>query len=293
MLIISGWLACPPLYRRAHFGATPKARLHTSFTPGAPVRPIQANSVINPVSSPLLLFLLSLLILWATARLGARFSKRGQEVREDLGVILTATLTLLGLIVGFTFSMAVSRYEQRKLYEEEEANAIGTEYLRADLLPPADAENIRNLLRQYIDQRISFYHARDEEALPAIDDATSLLQARLWTATKGPAAAQPTPLSALVTSGMNDVLNSQGYTQAAWRNQIPFEAWILMAVIAIFGNFMVGLDLLRVSSNAALLAVLPIIVALSFLLISDMDAPRRGLIHVTAVNLISTRQSMR
>ena len=285
---MSAAVSARPLRRHAE-GPTP----HIFLRPEHRYHPSRQLAVINPVSSPLLLFLLSLLILWATARLGARFAKTGREVHEDLGVILTATLTLLGLIVGFTFSMAVSRYEQRKLYEEEEANAIGTEYLRADLLPPADAENMRNLLREYIDQRISFYQTRNEEALRAIDDANARLQARLWTATKGPAAAQPTPLMTLVTSGMNDVLNSQGYTQAAWRNRIPFEAWILMAVIAIFGNFMVGLYLLRVSSNAALLAVLPIIVALSFLLISDMDAPRRGLIHVTAVNLISTRQTMR
>jgi hypothetical protein len=91
------------------------------------------------------------------------------EEREDFGVLLTATLTLLGLIIGFTFSMAISRYDQRKNYEEEEANAIGTEYLRAN--------------------------------------ATQ---------------------TALAVMGMNDVLNTQGYTQAAWWNRIPMAAWGLM-----------------------------------------------------------------
>jgi hypothetical protein len=70
-------------------------------------------------------------------------SKLEEDIREDFGVIQTATLTLLGLIIGFTFSMAVGRYEQRKNYEEAEANAIGTEYVRADLLPGADAARVR------------------------------------------------------------------------------------------------------------------------------------------------------
>ena len=67
--------------------------------------------------------------------------------REDLDLIVTATLTLLGLIIGFSFSMAVNRYDQRKIYEEAEANAIGTEYVRADLLPAADAARVRALAK--------------------------------------------------------------------------------------------------------------------------------------------------
>ena len=63
--------------------------------------------------------------------------------REDFGVVQAATLTLLGLIIGFSFSMAIGRYDQRKNYEEAEANAIGTEYVRAGLLPAADATKVR------------------------------------------------------------------------------------------------------------------------------------------------------
>ena len=77
---------------------------------------------------------------------------------------MAATLTLLGLIIGFSFSMAISRYDQRKNYEEAEANAIGTEYVRADLLPAADAERMHGLLRNYLDQRVLFYQTRDERS---------------------------------------------------------------------------------------------------------------------------------
>ena len=180
----------------------------------------------------------------ASARIGASFSRGGkkleEDVREDFGVILAATLTLLGLIIGFTFSMAIGRYDQRKNYEEAEANAIGTEYVRAELLPAADAARVRALLRKYLDQRVLFYETRDEQELQQINADTAQLQTELWSAVQAPAAAQPTPVVALAVSGMNDVLNSQGYTQAAWRNRIPIAAWGLMAAIAICCNLLVG-----------------------------------------------------
>ena len=116
---------------------------------------------------PVPVFLVSLTALSLAAWIGStRFSRMRAEVttmRDEFGIIQGATLTLLGLIVGFTFSMALSRYEQRKNYEEEEANAIGTEYLRAELLPAADAARVRALLREYVDQRMLFYTTRDLE----------------------------------------------------------------------------------------------------------------------------------
>ena len=87
-------------------------------------------------------FLPSVLLLWLAAQYGSLLGLRRRrplkdDVREDFGVIQAATLTLLGLIIGFSFSMAITRYDLRKNYEEAEANAIGTEYVRADLLPAA------------------------------------------------------------------------------------------------------------------------------------------------------------
>jgi hypothetical protein len=167
---------------------------------------------------PLLVFVVSFVVLWLSTQIGAavlrRWRKLEQDAHEDFGVILAATLTLLGLIIGFSFSMATSRYDQRKNLEEAEANAIGTEYVRADLLPSANAEKVRALLRNYLDQRILFYTTRDEQQLRQIDARTAQLQTKLWSAVVAPAAAQPNPLIALSVSGMNDVLNSQGYTES-------------------------------------------------------------------------------
>ena len=101
---------------------------------------------------PGIFFLFSFLLLWVSAQIGAFFRRRRalrDEQREDFGLVQTATLTLLALIIGFSFSMATSRYDLRKNYEEAEANAIGTEYVRAGLLPAANAAAVRAQLRKY------------------------------------------------------------------------------------------------------------------------------------------------
>src|SRR3954449_11507658 len=112
---------------------------------------------------PVLICVLTLTSLWAFALLGASVRKRmrgDDSDRSEYGMVLSATLTLLGLLIGFSFSMAIGRYDQRKNYEEVEANAIGTEYFRAGLLPAADTAALRALLRRYLEMRVSFYKAR-------------------------------------------------------------------------------------------------------------------------------------
>ena len=250
----------------------------------------------NLMKSPYIVFALSFFLMWLSVHIGIFFRKRQMgledEVRQDLDLIVASTLTLLGLIIGFSFSMAIGRYDQRKNYEEAEANAIGTEYVRADLLPAADAAKVRALLIDYLDQRILFYRTRDERELQQIYTHTAHLQAELWSAVRAPSAAQPTPILALVLSGMNDVLNSQGYTQAAWWNRIPIAAWGLMAAVAICSNLLVGYSARRAEGGVVRLLILPLVLAIAFLLIADIDSPRRGVIRVLPKNLMSLAQSL-
>jgi hypothetical protein len=246
------------------------------------------------MNNPVVMFVLSLVVLWVAAEVGV-FAQKGRtpvegKAQEDFTLILGATLTLLGLIIGFTFSMAVNRYDQRKNLEEGEANAIGTEYLRADLLPAADAAKVRGLLRQYLDQRMLYYHSRDAEQLRQIKTDTVRFQNELWSAVKVPAVAQPTMMNGLVASGMNDVLNSEGYTEAAWRNRVPTAAWILLISIAIFCNLLVGYG--AHGRSGFLMLVLPIALAISFFLIADIDSPRGGVIRVLPQNLESLAVSL-
>ena len=250
----------------------------------------------SPTHYPLLVLALSFVAMWLSAWVGWWFRRRlgplDDETHEDFGFILAAALTLLGLIIGFSFSMATTRYDQRKNYEEAEANAIGTEYVRADLLPATDAATVRALLRKYLDERVLFYMAHDEQASQQLNARTAQLQADMWSAIRAPAAAQPTPVMALVVSGMNDVLNSQGYTQASYWNRIPTAAWGLMAAIAIGCNLLVGYGSRSSKAGTKLLRILPLIVAIAFMLIADIDSPRHGIILVKPQNLISLAESL-
>jgi hypothetical protein len=217
---------------------------------------------------------------------------RGHKAPEDLALVLTAALTLLGLIIGFSFSMSVSRYDQRKNYEEAEANAIGTEYLRVGLLSSADTAQSRRLLRSYLEERIRYYRTHDRDRLREISERTSELQNQLWSIVQNAALAQPNALTGLATAGMNDVLNSQGYTQAAWWNRIPSAAWLLMALIALLCNLLLGYAASGRTWRGQLLFIMPLLVSIAFFLIADIDSPRGGVILVSAENLLSLSEQL-
>ncbi len=249
---------------------------------------------MNLIDAPILVFILSFLALLLAAEIGnalrARISALKEDDRNDLDVVLSATLTLLGLLIGFTFSMAVTRYDQRKNYEEAEANAIGTEYARADLLAPSDSAKVRQLLKKYLDQRVLFYTIRDPGQLARINLETAELQNQMWSGVRPKSESQHDAVVALVLWGMNDVLNSQGYTQAAWWNRIPVGAWGLMAFIAVCCNVLNGYRAHHHDWRVVL--VIPLAVAIAFFLICDIDDPRGGVIRVVPQNLISLSQSL-
>jgi len=232
---------------------------------------------------PLVVLVMTFLVMWLVAAIGAWLSRRraiGLEAREVS-------------MIGFTFSMALTRYDQRKNLEEEEANAIGTAWVRADLLPAGDAAKLRGALKDYLEQRILYYVARDPDEASKTDARTSALQAAMWAAVSAPANAQPSAVNALTVSSINDVLNSQGYTTAAWLNRIPFAAWALLVALALFCSLFVGVEAERAKAGRVVPLILPVSVAIACCLIADLESPRYGLIHVQPQNLLILAQSMR
>lgn len=221
-----------------------------------------------------------------------KYRTRDSETASDLGIIQTATLTLLGLIIGFTFSMAIDRHDQREVLEESEANAIGAEYLRSDLLPTASASAVKVLLNSYLDQRILFYSTQDREMAKENIQHTDELQNALWNEILPIARSQANPMMVLVVSGINEVINSQGYTQAAWWNRIPFTAWGLMGAIAICANLLVGFGARNFTHNIGLFMIFPFVISVSFFLISDIDSPRGGVIKIEPRNLIHLKGTL-
>lgn len=250
---------------------------------------------LSPLNNPILFLLILLLTFWSAALVGVRlrgtYVAAADKIRSYFAIILGAALTLLGLIIGFSFSMAVNRYDQRKTYEEQEANAIGTEYLRVGLLPADDAAKAQTLLRTYLDERIRFYDTHNELQLVEIANRTAQLQSDLWSSVAPSAKTMPPPIAVLILSGMNEVLNSQGYTQAAWRNRIPGAAWLLLVTISILCNFLIGYD--APVKGWHYLVILPIALSVSLFLIADIDSPRHGIILVRPQNLSTLANSLR
>lgn len=255
---------------------------------------LRAPQQLFLLNIPLYVSVLSFVGLLVAAVVGSIVRSKthtlNSDEHDDFGVVLNATLTLLALLIGFSFSMAINRYDQRKDYEEAEANAIGTEYVRADLLPAGDAARVRALLRKYLEQRVLFYVSSDHSQLAKIGTDTARLQNELWAAVLPEAAARPTMVVALVVSGMNDVLNSQGFTQAAWWNRIPLAAWGMMGAVAVSCNFLIGYG--AHAKGWKSLLILPAVVSIAFFLISDIDSPRGGAIQVVPYNLMSLSQSI-
>ena len=146
----------------------------------------------HPTEYPLLVFVVSFIALWLSAWAGWVFRRwqgsLDDEMHEDFGFILAATLTLLGLIIGFSFSMATTRYDQRKNYEEAEANAIGTEYVRADLLPdPPMRPTSASCSGSTSTSEFCSTRAHDEHKIQQINARTAQLQTELWSAIRAPA----------------------------------------------------------------------------------------------------------
>ena len=193
---------------------------------------------------PLLVSVVSLALLVLATRVGDALRKRAGVPKEDERAnpapCSARVLTLLFFIIGFSFSMAISRYDLRKTCEQAEAVAIGTEYSRADLLAPADAAKVQTLLKKYLDQRVLFHTTRNSGRASEIAADTVRLQTELWSTLRPAIAAVPPPLMGLLVSGMNDVINSQRSSQAAWLNRIPVAAWALMTAIGIGCCWLIG-----------------------------------------------------
>ncbi len=108
---------------------------------------------------------------------------------------------------------------------------------------------------------------------------------------KDSALATPLPVIVTVATGMNDVINRQGYTQAARLNRIPLPAWVLMILIALFSNFLIGYSARR--HDKFMFLIVPLVIAVSFLLIAEIDSPHGGLIRVAPQNLVLLSDSLK
>jgi hypothetical protein len=250
---------------------------------------------------PLILSCLAFLLILVGAaeaafRLGRSSAPRTSgEVRDELGTLQAAVLGLLALLLGFTFSMAATRFEARRLLVVEESNAIGTSYLRTDALPEPSGHEVRALLRQYVDVRLAFDAGGDDpEHLRASDLKAERLQRAFWSRSMAEARSQPrsVPLGLLIAA-LNSVIDLHAAQLAATRALIPGGVVQLCLLVAAAALFMVGYAFgLARRRRPGSVVLLSFLVTAVIFVIADLDRPHAGMIRTTQQAMVLLRESL-
>ena len=240
----------------------------------------------------LAIVLLVLLSVEGGYRLGKYRRSRSEEEKEaPVGAMVGATLGLLAFILAFTFGLAAARFDTRRHVLLDEANAIGTTYLRAGMLPDR-REDIRALLRDYVDTRLEAVRSGN---VTAGIRRSEHLQDQLWAQAVAVGEHNPTSIVVgLFIQSLNEVIDLHAKrVTAGLRNRIPGAIWVALFTVAVLSLGAMGYHacLSRTSRSLAELAV-----AFTFSvvigLIADRDRPQEGVLKVSQQALIDLRHSM-
>ena len=257
------------------------------------------NLIVRIFGNELAVFLLIIVLMLAFAEIGFRLGLRLHATNDaarkgQIGGIQGAVLGLLGLLLGFTFAMAVQRYDTRRGLVVQEANALGTTYLRASLLPDAHQAPVKDLLRRYVDLRLKYWPLVDDPAKFA--EGTRLvgdIQAELWKHATEAAKEAPNDITATFIESLNETIDTDAERIAAMRAGIPGGVWLLLVMVAAFGCVTTSYGAGAEGARSKLGSVfLPLLIAVVIVLIFDISHPRVGLIQIGQQPLVDLQQSI-
>jgi hypothetical protein len=243
------------------------------------------------------LFVTAVLVFcaWVGARLGmAAKQKNPDAAKGHSGSLQGAVLGLLGLLLGFTFAMAVNRFDNRRSLVVAEANAIGTTWLRTDFLQGQAQEESRSLLKRYTESRLRGFQASDDPVAFARNRETvSELHAALWAAASQSANQQQNPVVMGYVNSLNEMIDLDASRIAASRNHVPGAVWLLLVLVGGCGAWANGYSTGATGVRSIFtLVVFPVLIAIVITLISDIDQSRRGLIGMSQKPLEDLLSSM-
>lgn len=238
-------------------------------------------------------FVVMLLFAEVGFRLGLRVHHDDHH-KGTLGGIQGAILGLLGLLLGFTFALAAGRFDLRRELVLKEANAIGTTYLRASLLPQSHVEPVEDLLRRYVDLRLEYYPKITDPAAFATGMAKSAaIQQELWRHAVESSREAPTPITATFVNALNETIDTEAERLEAGRAKIPPAVWFLLLIVAAFGclttSYVSGEEGSRSMFSSF---VLPMLVAIVVVLIFDIANPHKGFIGISQQPLLDLQRSI-
>jgi hypothetical protein len=225
---------------------------------------------------------------------GRYLRKHKETLREPFGVIQAALLGLVGLILAFGLTLAVGRYEQRRATVVDEANAIGTTYLRAQLLAEPVRSRTLALLRPYTDTSILLSHEVPGSAREGTTIAASgAMQRRLWRlAGEALVAAPVASAPRLYVDSLNTTFDAQSSRVASLKNRVPGAVLALELFSAAVALGLLAVYLAILGRGVATVLLAAGLITLLLLITFDLDRPTRGVIRVPDGPLVSARASM-
>ena len=229
-------------------------------------------------------------------RFGQAYHRRNPDVASgDSGGVQGAVLGLLGLLLGFTFAMAVGRYDARYALTVNEANSIGTTWLRADFLPGQQRAEARDLLTRYAELKSLATSTLDQSSeMREIRKEIGGIQRKLWSLATKVAADTPTPVIASFITTLNETIDFDASNLTAMRNRVPAAVWLLLLVVASSGAWVsgYGCGLAGLRSTFGQI-IFPILIGIVITLISDIDRPQKGVIGINKEPINNLLESMR
>jgi hypothetical protein len=247
----------------------------------------------------MLALLAGILIFLETGRRIAlrRIARDSEGARAGLGAVEGAVFGLVGLLLAFTFSGAASRFDTRRQLIVEEANAIGTAYLRLDLLPIAAQPAIRQNFRKYLDTRLAVYRKLpDFQAAKAELDRAATLQSEVWTQAVSACREAGQPATMLLLPALNEMIDITTTRTAALRMHPPPVIFAMLVALMLAGSLLAGYGMAE-SKTRSWLHILGFALTMSVAVyvILDFEFPRVGLIRVDAFDqvLVDLRDSMK
>lgn len=250
---------------------------------------------------PLLICLVLIGVLVAASEIGFWIKKRmargGPDSigKTDIALIIGAVLTLLALLLGFTYSMSEGRFEERRQLVIDEANAIGTTYLRAKTLPEPRSSEIQRLLREYTALRVESAGRMedDPERIRETGNREKLLQNMLWSHAAALARESPNPVISTFLVPLNEMIDLYAKRLAAFRNRVPFPIYVVLLIVSAVALSLIGYYLGSHRQGALIVtAMLALLVASVMWLIMDLDQPMRGAIRTNQQSLIDLNQDL-
>jgi hypothetical protein len=246
------------------------------------------------------LFFAMLALIETGWRVGMRRKLRDTKgAHTGLGAIEGAVFGLMGLLVAFTFSGPASRFDARRVLIGREANAIGTAYLRIDLLPTEIQSVLRDDFRHYVDARLGYYKnlSSDEGAAKAALDTSVALQRKIWSeSVAGCANARVPATTSLVLSSLNDMIDITTTRAVAAETHPPVVVFWGMAVLVMASALLAGYATAEAATRSRMhILVYSAIFAITVYVILDLEFPRVGLIRIDAADhfLVDARDGMK